>query len=114
MVKIQDIFLSIINDQLFIVKCKSSIDTIMKDGKVDFSDIPEIVYLLTDITKTLYKKKLNSDEFEELFNMLYKHVTEKYKFIPENNNEMFEKMLKSSLKLAMFKPKISKSISCLQ
>ena len=58
-------------------KCiKSSIDNIMRDGKIDQYDIPEILLLITEImnNSNVVNTKLTAEDLTSLIKELYKFI----------------------------------------
>ena len=107
------IFSKIVNDKAFVDRVDTGIKNIMKDGKVDFTDIPEIIFIITDTFNSLDSFKLKQDELLSLFEMLYTHLNNLYNIVPEDKQDEFKGLVESSLKLVMLKPKIKKMLfSC--
>ena len=99
-------------------KCiKSSIDNIMRDGKIDQYDIPEILLLITEImnNSNVVNTKLTADNLTSLIKELYKFIEKQYNLVPdESQKEGFDRLIDSCIKLVLFQPKVKNTIkNCL-
>ena len=96
---------------------KSSIDNIMRDGKIDQYDIPEILLLITEImnNSNVVNIKLTADNLTSLIKELYKFIEKQYNLVPdENQKEGFDRLIDSCIKLVLFQPKVKNTIkNCL-
>ena len=99
-------------------KCiKASIDNIMRDGKIDQYDIPEIIFLITEImnNSSVVNTKLTAENLASLIKELYKFIEKQYNLVPdENQKEGFDRLIDSCIKLVLFQPKVKNTIkNCL-
>ncbi len=99
-------------------KCiKSSIDNIMRDGKIDQYDIPEILLLITEImnNSNVVNIKLTAEDLTSLIKELYKFIEKQYNLVPdESQQEGFDRLIDSCIKLVLFQPKVKNKIkNCL-
>lgn len=101
----------LINDPTFIKSLENSIKNILKDDKIDINDIPELIFLITNAYNTVENIKLNYDDLPTLIKLLFNHIVQKLNLISDNNLIECNKMVDSALKLVMFKPMLSKSIT---
>ena len=99
----EDIFNIIIQDKKFLENVKSSVNNIMMDGKVDISDIPEIILLITTTINTFNNLNINESMLPELIKKIFD-------FIIPNKNPDFDKIVNSAIKLVMFQPIIQKEV----
>ena len=108
--KLAKVFNIIVDDKFFIQRVKQGIDSIMKDGKIDQYDIPEILLLITDLIVTSEQKKVTQEELENSINCLYQYIMNHYKLFPEDETqrESFKKLFEVSVKLIMVQPKVKK------
>jgi hypothetical protein len=93
---------------------KTSIDNIMRDGKVDQYDIPEIIFLITDITtkSNVIHTKLTADDLAGLVKELYKFIEKQYNLVPdETQKASFDRLVDSSIKLILLQPKIKAAVN---
>lgn len=99
----EDIFNIIIQDKKFLENVKSSVNNIMIDGKVDISDIPEIILLITTTINTFNNLNINESMLPELIKKIFDFI------IPDKNPD-FDKIVNSAIKLVMFQPIIQKEV----
>ena len=95
-------------------RIKSSIDNIMRDGKIDQYDIPEILFLITDITtnSNVIKTKLTPEDLAALIKELYKFIEKQYNLVPDEIQKAnFERLIDSSIKLIFLQPKVKAAIT---
>jgi hypothetical protein len=110
----EDIFLTITNDKENINKIKKSVDSILKDGTVDQYDIPDIVFLVTDLLNSLSTLRVTPEDVPVLIKKICGFVLNTYGGIPEDKKPEFERLLDSSLRLVMLQPKVNEAVtSCL-
>ena len=95
-------------------KCiKSSIDNIMRDGKIDQYDIPEILLLITEImnNSNVVNTKLTADNLTSLIKELYKFIEKQYNLVPDESQKAgFERLIDSCIKLVLFQPKVKTAL----
>lgn len=95
-------------------KCiKTSIDNIMKDGKIDQYDIPEILFLITDImnNSSVVNTKLTAENLASLIKELYKFIEKQYNLVPDESQKAgFERLIDSCIKLILFQPKVKAAV----
>ena len=95
-------------------KCiKTSIDNIMKDGKIDQYDIPEILFLITEIinNSSLVNTKLTPEILTSLIKELYKFIEKQYNLLPDETQKAgFDRVIDSCIKLILFQPKVKTTI----
>jgi len=110
----EDIFLTITNDKENISKIKKSVDSILKDGKIDQYDVPDIVFLVTDLLNSLSTLHVTPEEVPVLIKKICAFVLDTYGGVPDEKKPEFERLLDSSLRLVMLQPKVKEAItSCL-
>ena len=82
-----------------------SIQKILKDGKIDQYDIPEIVFLITQLISSSIIPS-STEELEAKINETYAYVMTKFNLYPESyqQREAFDKLFKSSMKLVLYQP----------
>lgn len=102
------------NNVNFLTKIDTTVKSIMKDGKIDEFDIPEILLLITDLISTSEQKKLTLLQLENSINSLYEYIITHYKLFPEGEEgetkkASFERLFKTCVKLIMFQPNIKKT-----
>jgi hypothetical protein len=110
-VSVQDVFNILSADPKFISRLETSINNIMKDGKVDQYDVPEIVFIITDAYNQMSSLRLSSDDLPKLFKMIYSFIIEKLNLIPEDKKPEFERLVDSALKLVMMQPIVNQAVT---
>ena len=97
-------------DQEFAKDLEKSLENIMKDGKIDQNDIPEIVFIISNmLNKMPTKLNLSVENLTEVIKKLVHLVCKKYKLIPDDTQqESFDRLLQSSIKLLLLNQTIVK------
>jgi hypothetical protein len=108
---LEALFKVITTDSKFLSRVKESVDRIMKDGKVDQYDIPEIVFVISETVNSLPSFQVTSDLLPVLIKMLYNFIVDTYKLVPEDKKAEFERMVDSSLRLLMLQPKVKEGLN---
>jgi hypothetical protein len=98
---LREIFEKIVNNKEFIERTENYVKEIMRDGKVDYHDIPEIVFLIVDTIVTLYDLEISEEDLKVLLKMILFHVFEKYGLIKNSNRFIFQKMIDTAVKLVV-------------
>ena len=95
----------------FLQKIDNTIKSIMKDGKINQFDIPEIMLLITDLVTTSEKTKVTSDQLKNSINVLYEYIMTHYNLFPEDveQKKSFTKLFEMCVNLIMFQPKVKQS-----
>lgn len=105
------VFRTLTTDDAFLQRIDSTVTAIMKDGKIDQYDIPDLVFLIADIINQLENIRLNNDSLEALLVLLYTFIVNKYNLIPtDGNRDGFKRLFESSIRLAMIQPTIKTTI----
>jgi hypothetical protein len=103
----------------FLEQIDTTVKSIMKDGKIDQFDIPEIMLLITELITTSEKQKFTIEQLENSIATLYEYIMAHYKLLPEDpvQKESFQRVFDMCVKLIIFQPKVNKScksvFSCL-
>ena len=95
----------------FLQKIDTTVKNIMKDGKIDQFDIPEIMLLITELITTSENSKVTIEQMENSINSLYDYIMTHYKLFPEDpaQKESFDRLFKMCIKLIIFQPKVMQS-----
>ena len=95
----------------FLQQIDTTVKSIMKDGKIDQFDIPEIMLLITELITTSEKKKFTIEQLENSIDTLYEYIMTHYKLFPEDpaQKESFDRLFKMCIKLIIFQPKVTQS-----
>lgn len=82
-----------------------SIKKMMSDGKIDASDIPEMVMLITTLSANTFIPK-NTDDLGKSIDELYAFIMNKYDLFPKTGEEraVFDKLFQSCLRLVLYQP----------
>lgn len=99
----------------FMKNLDKSIEVILKDNKVDEYDIPELIYIITYTINTEPKININSENLGKVLKDLFNHILFE-KLNTEFSDEQkvnLEKLIDSSIKLILLKPKYNKINKCI-
>ena len=105
---IEDIVNQILKNENFKNECKNSINAVLKDGKLDMADTPYILNLVVEIINNTNELKITQDKIEGVLKVLLLKLLEEMSLLTEENKEITEKLIDSSLKLLLTKIKQSK------
>ncbi len=100
----------IVDDTVFLNIIENKLKAIMKDGKVDKKDIPDITLLVVYCTNNLKKFNVTYDELGQVLEETINYLLDHFKVIPEDSVEEFKLMVHSMVQLTILQPKIK---SCL-
>ena len=110
---IKEVFALLSSNNEFIKKIDTSIESITKDGKLDSSDIPEFVFIITESYNMCNTLKINQNDLPVFIKMVINDIIKKKNLINENSKQEVDKLIDSALKLVMIQPRIQQSIeSC--
>lgn len=94
-----------------------SVDNIMRDGKIDQYDVPEIIFLIAGVVDNsdAINAKLTPENVASLIKELYKFIEKQYNLAPDESQRAgFERLVDSSIKLMLFQPQIKSGLkNCL-
>ena len=111
---VEEVAQAILNDPEFVKDIKESLDKILKDGKVDMTDAPEIILLVTLGYNKAKNFAVPYEQLGDLLTTLANNIIEKYDLIPDGLKPEFDKILQSSITLILLSPNVQSScISCL-
>ena len=103
----EEVFKILSMDKDFLTNIESGINKITNDGKIDSSDIPELIHIITMTCNNIKTCKLTENEYPALLKLLCKHIIDKYKIIDSSKAEEIDKLIDSTIKLVMLKPAVS-------
>ena len=101
---IEKIVKELLDDNEFVESCKTEIQEIMKDGKFDFKDMPQVIALVVLVYEKYDKLHVEEKDLIEVFRLLIVELLKKLKFMEESNDEI-NKMLESCLTLLVLQVK---------
>ena len=107
----KDMVKLILDNPIFIDKIETSVKSIIKDNKVEQTDIPEFVFLIMEAYNSLPKAKLSKEEIPEFISCIYNYLVEKYNLIPNEEKNKYETLVASSIKLVLMTPQLKISIN---
>ena len=104
----------VVDDPEFVKRMEAYIKDVLQDGKVDVQDVPELTVMIMDIynsvdTSKLLDKDQLSTELPEFLKTVFDIITSKHNLIPDDKKEMMDKMIISTIKLAIVVPKFKES-----
>ena len=108
---LEDLFKVITTDHEFLARLKHSVTNIMKDGKVDQYDVPEIVFLISDTLNSKPSFKITKELLPPLIKMLYNFIVDTYKLVPEEKKAEMERLVDSSVRLLMLQPVVNEKLT---
>lgn len=111
MPSVEEVFKILSADEKFIARVKTSLNNVMKDGKIDQYDAPELVFLITDAYNEMSNLKLTYEDLPVLIKMLYNFIVEKFDLIPVDKRADFERLIDVAIKLVMLQPKVEQQVS---
>ena len=98
----------------FLNKIDLSIKNIMKDGKIDAKDIPEIILLVSTLINES-KQKMTMEKLANSINDLYNYIMVHYNLYPNDpvKKTEFQQLFNLCIKLVLFQPKIEQKCESL-
>ncbi len=111
MPSVEEVFKVLSADEKFIARVKLSLTNVMKDGKIDQYDAPELVFLITDAYNEMSNLRLTYEELPVLIKMLYNFMIEKFDLIPMDKREDFSRLVDIAIKLVMIQPKVEQQVT---
>ncbi len=103
---ISKIVAELTNDPKFLARVDESVKKMLADGKLDSTDIPEIVYLIMDAYNTLGSVRVSKEDLGSFVKLIFTFLVEKYKLLPLDKLPEYESMLMSSVKLVLLTPQV--------
>jgi hypothetical protein len=100
----------IVDDPIFLNIIETKLKAIMKDGKIDKKDIPDVTILVVYCTNNLKKFNVTYDELGQVLEETINYLLNHFKVIPDESVEEFKLMVHSMVELTLLQPKVK---SCL-
>jgi hypothetical protein len=107
---ISKIVAELTNDPKFLARVDESVKKMLADGKLDSTDIPEIVYLIMDAYNTLGSVRVSKEDLGSFVKLIFQFLVEKYKLLPIDKLPEYESMLMSSVKLVLLTPQVDAAV----
>ena len=92
----------------FLSNIDDSIKKILLDGKVDYKDIPEIVFLIMDSYNHI-NLNISKNDLTEFVKLIFEFIVNKYNLFSKEDMLKVEPMIISSVKLVLLIPQINRS-----
>jgi len=102
------------NDPKFLARVDESVKKMLADGKLDSTDIPEIVFLIMDAYNTFGSVRVSKEDLCSFVKLIFEFVVDKYKLLPSDKLPEYESMLISSVKLVLLTPQVDVSVKSLK
>lgn len=109
----EDIIERLVKNPEFVDNMKKNIKEVMKDGKIDISDIPELVLIITDCVEALNNINISKNNLPIVIKGTVLHVIKENKLVSDNDLPMVEKYIDVALKMLTYKLKAVKAMGCL-
>ena len=77
----------IVDDENFINNCVLKIKKLLKDGKIELNEIPEVVKIVMDNYNNLKKVKVTYNELPELLEEIIDYIFTTNNFLPDKEEE---------------------------
>jgi hypothetical protein len=103
---VEKIVAELTNDPKFLSRVEESVKKMLHDGKLDSSDVPELVFLIMDTYNTMGNARVSKELLGEFVKQVFKFIVEKYKLLPQDKMAEYEHMLVSSVKLVLLTPSV--------
>ena len=94
------------NDPKFLSRVEESVKKMLQDGKLDSSDVPELVFLIMNTYNTVGNVRVSKELLEEFVKQVFKFIVEKYNLLPQDKMTEYESMIVSSVKLVLLTPSV--------
>lgn len=112
-IDIKDVFEVLSSNNEFVKKIDTAMESILKDGKLDASDIPEFVLIITESYNAYTTIKITQNDLPVFIKMFINETIKRKNLINETNKQEVDKLIDSALKLVMVQPRIQQSVeSC--
>ena len=110
--KINYLLDKLMTDNEFSKTLQKSLENIMRDGKIDQYDIPEIIFIVTSLINNTPSITLTAENLTDLVRKLFDFIIREYKLTPdETQKENFNRLIESCIKLVMIQPKLKDAVN---
>jgi hypothetical protein len=112
-IDIKDVFELLSSNSDFVKKIEVAVHEITKDGKIDSSDIPEFIFIITESYNTYTTIKITQNDLPIFIKMVVNEIIKRKNLISLDKKQEFDKLVDSALKLVMMQPRVQETIeSC--
>ena len=98
---IAKIVTELLDDVNFVQDCEKELKEIMKDGKFDFNDMPQVVTLVVLVYEKYDNLHVEKKDVADVFKLLIVELLKKMGWVTEEKKEQIEKMVESCITLLM-------------
>ena len=98
---IAKIVTELLDDVNFVQDCEKELKEIMKDGKFDFNDMPQVVTLVVLVYEKYDNLHVKEKDVADVFKLLIIELLKKMGWVTEEKKEQIEKMVESCITLLM-------------
>ena len=98
----------IVSDKDFIGNVEKQIKEILKDGRVDTRDVPEIMLIVTECYNNIKNVKVTYEMLPNILEEIVDYILETYCVIPDDQEKELKDMINMAIKLIMVKPQVKK------
>lgn len=110
---VKEVFELLSNNSEFVKKIEDAIKNIIKDDKIDSSDIPEFIFIITESYNSYTTIKMSQNDLPIFIKMVINEIIKKNNLISLDKKPEFDKLVESTLKLVMMQPRVHDKIeSC--
>lgn len=98
------------------LRIDTSIKTILKDGKLDKHDIPQLVLLMSEFVSTPSSPKLTAEMLTARMNEMYSYIMTHYNLYPVDDLEKaaYKQLFDTAVELLVHNPRLMKKAnSCM-
>ena len=107
----------LMNDPEFSGDIEKTMGEIMADGKIDLKDLPRLLLLIMKAYNSSTEFELTYEELPELIGCVSNYILDKYKMVPNDQVDEYNKLIEYGIEMILMKPRVKKyckkTFSCL-
>ena len=111
---VEKVVTELTNDPKFLSRVDESVKKMLEDGKLDSSDVPELVFLIMNTYNAVGNVRVSRELLGDFVKQVFKFIVEKYKLLPQDKMEEYESMIVSSVKLVLLTPSVDSFVAKLK
>ena len=96
----------IVNDENFIKTVEERIKKVLKDGKIDSKDVPQIMVIITECYNNLKKIKVSYEMLPEILEEIADYIIDTYCSVDNEQKVELKEMINMAIQLIMIKPEV--------